>query len=64
MYGELKKQAAAAVVAFAQPYQDRVNELMNDRAELERLMKSGADRASAVAAKTLEDVYSAIGFAR
>jgi hypothetical protein len=37
---------------------------MNDRAELERLMKSGADRASAVAAKTLDDVYSAIGFAR
>jgi tryptophanyl-tRNA synthetase len=64
MYGELKKQAAAAVVAFAEPYQARVSELMNDRAELERLMKSGADRASAVAAKTLDDVYSAIGFAR
>lgn len=64
MYGELKKQAAAAVVAFAEPYQARVNELMNDRTELERLMKNGADHASEVAAKTLSDVYTAIGFAR
>jgi tryptophanyl-tRNA synthetase len=61
MYGELKKEAAAAVVAFAEPYQARVGELMGDLGELDRLMAIGAGRAREVAAATLVDVRSNLG---
>ena len=61
MYGDLKKEAAAAVVAFAEPFQARVAELMDDPAELDRIMAAGAQRAREVAARTLVDVYAALG---
>jgi tryptophanyl-tRNA synthetase len=61
MYGPLKKEAAEAVVAFAEPFQNRVNELLGDKAELERLMRSGAERASAVASVTVRDVFARVG---
>jgi tryptophanyl-tRNA synthetase len=62
MYGDLKKEAAAAVVAFAEPFQAQVAELMDDPAELDRQMGIGADRARVVAAATLADVYANLGF--
>ncbi len=61
MYGDLKKETAAAVVAFAEPYQARVAELMDDLAELDRLMGVGAARARVVAAQTLADVRANLG---
>ena len=62
MYGELKKRAAEAVLAYAEPYQAQVNALLGDRAELERIMADGAAKATAVAAQTMKAVYDAIGF--
>lgn len=62
MYGDLKKEAAAAVVAYAEPFQTRVNELLADRAELEKIMANGAAKAQTVARATLDAVYNAIGF--
>ncbi len=62
MYGDLKKEAAAAVVAFAEPFQVRVAALMDDPAELDRQMATGAARAREVAAATLADAYAALGF--
>ncbi|MEY2634220.1 MAG: tryptophan--tRNA ligase [Actinomycetota bacterium] len=61
MYGALKKSVAESVVAFAEPFQARVNELLADKAELHRLMALGASRASEVAAKTVASVYDRIG---
>ena len=61
MYGDLKKEAAAAVVEFAGPFQSRVTELMDDTAELDRLMGIGAARARAVASATLADVRANLG---
>jgi tryptophanyl-tRNA synthetase len=61
MYGDLKKETAAAVVAFAEPFQARVAELMDDPAELDRIMASGASRARKVASQTLADVYDSLG---
>jgi tryptophanyl-tRNA synthetase len=62
MYGHLKTDVADAVVALLEPIQTRFRELRNDRAELDRIMKEGADKASERAAVTLKRVYEAVGF--
>jgi tryptophanyl-tRNA synthetase len=49
------------VVAFAEPFQARVNALMDDPAELDRTMAAGAARARELAAATLADVYADLG---
>ena len=61
MYGALKKNVAEIVVAFAEPFQNRVNELLNDKAELHRLMKVGADRATEVASATTLNAQERMG---
>ncbi len=62
MYGHLKKDTAEAVVAMVEPIQARFNEIRQDQSELDRIMKLGADKASAKAAETLSAVYKAVGF--
>ena len=61
-YGALKKAVADAVVAFAEPFGKRVHELMADPVEIDRILAAGADRARAVAERTIVDVYEKIGF--
>lgn len=63
MYGDLKKEVAANVLAFVEPFQSRVFEILGDRAQLERVMQDGAQRATEIAHETVADVYSKIGFA-
>ena len=62
MYGDLKKETASAVLAFAEPFQTKVNELLDDKAQLQRDMQFGAEQAREVASQTLAAVYSKIGF--
>lgn len=62
MYGHLKGDVADAVVALVEPIQEKYRALREDRAELDKIMKSGAERASERAAKTLAKVYDAVGF--
>ena len=62
MYGDLKKETAAAVLSFVEPFQAKVNSYMTDPAELETLMRTSAVRAKAIAAKTLADVHDKLGF--
>ena len=64
MYGDLKKETAAAVLAFVEPYQAKVDSYLTDPAELERLMRTSAVRASEIAGKTLADVYDKLGFVK
>jgi tryptophanyl-tRNA synthetase len=61
-YGDFKGDLAEVVVEFVTPFRDRTLELMDDRAELERILASGAERAGAVAEATLRDVYDRVGF--
>lgn len=63
MYGDLKKETAEVVINFIEPYQAKINELLNDKSELEALMHDGASRASEIAAKTVADTYAKVGFA-
>lgn len=60
-YGPLKNDAGEAVVALLEPIQARYHELIDDPAELARLLRFGSDKARAVASTTLDRVYGAIG---
>ncbi len=61
-YGDFKKELAEQVVAFVEPVQRRTAELMDDPAELDRLLAFGAGRAQAVATETLQMAYDRVGF--
>jgi tryptophanyl-tRNA synthetase len=61
-YGPLKNDTGEAVVELVRPIQARYAELMADRAELQRLLRKGADKARAVASVTLDRAKNAIGF--
>ena len=60
-YGPLKADTGDAVVAMLEPIQARYRELIDDKAELGRLLRVGSDRARPVATGTLTRVYDAIG---
>ena len=60
-YGPLKADTGAAVVAMLAPIRERYQQLMNDRAELARLVRRGDERAEAVASATLARAHQAIG---
>ncbi|HEX6954508.1 MAG TPA: tryptophan--tRNA ligase [Agromyces sp.] len=63
-YGDLKKDLAEAVVERVAPIRERTLELMQDPAELDRLLAIGAEKASERAEQTLARVYDRVGFLR
>ncbi|MGN6251971.1 MAG: tryptophan--tRNA ligase [Marmoricola sp.] len=63
-YGEFKKDLADVVVEFVTPFRDRTLALLDDRAELERILEQGSDQARVVASRTLADVYDRVGLIR
>ncbi|MFM8562431.1 MAG: tryptophan--tRNA ligase [Acidimicrobiia bacterium] len=63
-YGPLKNDTGEAVVALLAPIQTRCRELLGDRAELSRLLRFGAEKARAVAARTLERAHDNMGLLR
>jgi tryptophanyl-tRNA synthetase len=60
-YGDFKVAVAEVVISALDPIRKRTEELMNDKGELLKILKSGADKANAVANKTLAETYSALG---
>ena len=60
-YGDFKSAVGEVVVEFLRPIQNKANELLVDQSYLSQVLKVGADKANAVAEKTLKDVYDAIG---
>ena len=61
-YGALKDEVGDAVVAFAEPFAKRTNELLDDPAELDRLLAAGSARAREVASVTVARAYDRVGF--
>lgn len=62
MYGHLKVAVADAVVEAVAPIRERALGLLEDPAELDRLLARGAVKAREVATPVLEDVYAKVGF--
>ena len=61
-YGDLKKDVAAAVVDFVTPFRERTHAFLDDVAGLDAILATGAEKARAVAAETLSEVYDRVGF--
>ncbi len=61
-YGDFKKSVAEAVVETLRPIQEKYADLMKNKDYLKQVYKSGAERASRVANKTLAKVYRKVGF--
>ena len=60
-YGDFKTAVAEVVISALEPIAKRTNELMSDRSELTKILKSGEIKANQVASETLKAAYSAIG---
>ncbi|GGR50171.1 tryptophanyl-tRNA synthetase [Nocardioides luteus] len=61
-YGDLKKDLAEVVVDYVTPFREKTFEVLEDRAYLDGVLAAGAEKAGAVARKTLADVYERVGF--
>lgn len=62
-YGVFKDAVADAVIATLEPIQKRYDEISADKAYLEQVMTSGAERASRLAARTMQKVRRKVGLA-
>jgi tryptophanyl-tRNA synthetase len=60
-YGDFKKQLAEDMVNFIQPIRSKTNELLNDKAMLQAILKKGKEKARESAAKTIQQVRAAMG---
>ncbi|WP_339300106.1 tryptophan--tRNA ligase [Paenibacillus sp. FSL K6-2441] len=61
MYGPFKKDLAEVVVNVLEPLQQRYREI-RESGELRSILRQGAERASEMAEKTLQDVQRLMGF--
>jgi tryptophanyl-tRNA synthetase len=61
-YGDLKKDLADVVVEFVTPFRDRTLALLEDEQALADILADGTEQATAVAERTLADVYERVGF--
>ncbi len=60
-YGKLKVAVAEAVIAEIEPIQATYKRYMDDEAELDRIVKKGAEQAGERAQITLDKAYRAVG---
>ncbi len=61
-YGAFKPAVGEAVVELLRPIREETERLLADKAYLEGVYRSGAEKASYVANKTLRKVYKKVGF--
>lgn len=60
-YGALKSELAEAVVEYLRPLQERYAEFTADPAQLDAILKAGADKARPIAEKTLKLAMERVG---
>ena len=61
-WGQFKPLLAEATIAALEPIQERYRLLMDDRAQLEKVLQQGRERASSVADSTVMRTREAMGF--
>jgi tryptophanyl-tRNA synthetase len=63
-YSEAKKRLAELMIDYFKPFRQKRTELENNISYIKEVLASGAERAKAVAVKTLEQVRQAVGLRR
>ncbi|MES2654104.1 MAG: tryptophan--tRNA ligase [Bacteroidota bacterium] len=61
-YGDLKKQLAEDMVQFVSPIKKQIDAIMEDEASLNKIAKTGRDKARESASKTIAEARDLIGF--
>lgn len=61
-YGDLKKELGQVVQDFVTPFQERVRGYLDDPAELDKILRRGAEHAREVAAPTIRKTFDRVGF--
>ena len=61
-YGDFKPAVAEAVIGELRPVQERFQEIMQDKEYLRRCYKENAEKASAIAHRTVAKVMKKVGF--
>ena len=61
-YGKFKPVVGDAVIEHLRPIREEASRLLKDKAYLENVYRTGAEKAGYVAEKTLRKVYKKIGF--
>ncbi len=61
-YGDMKKQLAEDVIAFTEPFREKIKELHANKGYLKKVAEQGAEKAHASARKTIQEVREIIGF--
>ena len=64
MFGEFKPALADLAVEMVAPIAGRMNDLLADPAEIDRILGDGADRAAAIAEPILDQTYAHVGLLR
>ncbi|MGP4112887.1 tryptophan--tRNA ligase [Streptomyces sp. 4N509B] len=62
LYGALKTEVAEVFAEWVEPFRSRTLEFLDDPAELDAILRKGAEKARVVAAQTLREVYERVGF--
>jgi tryptophanyl-tRNA synthetase len=60
-YGDMKKQLAEDIILFTSPIRAKILEISSDNAMLQRIAKTGAEKARDSASKTIKEVREIIG---
>lgn len=60
-YGDMKKQLAEDMVNFLRPIREKAADIQNNRELLDRIIRTGAEKARASASATLAEVRKAVG---
>ncbi len=61
-YGDLKKQLTKDIIAFTNPFREKILEISANDAYLHKVVTQGAEKARESASKTLKEVRNVIGF--
>ena len=63
-WGVFKPALAELAVSVLSPIADEMRRLIADRAEMDRILRDGADRARAIATPIMDDIRRIVGFVR
>ena len=61
-YSSLKKDLADSLIQMISPIRNEINNLLNNRDELNAILAEGTEKAAAIANPIIEEVYKIVGF--